>query len=247
MNRPAMAGPVLPFGPRTLPPGVRMLMLLTAFSFVLQRLFALSGGPTAWDVALSLSPSTFFAGRVWQPLTYMLLHAELMHLLGNLFVLWMFGAPLEERIGRRRLALLWFGAGAAAGLGKCLLAGASVLAVPASAPLSMLLPGWSEPTLGASGGAFALLAAFGRLIPAGRIHAIILPFTFDARLLLPLSLALSLDGLGPTDDTVHLLGGLAGLLLLRFGFRSRSPAPPRPRPRPPLRMVRGGADDGTFH
>ena len=53
--------------------------------------------------------------RPWTFITYMFVHANLLHLLGNMLMLFVFGAPVESRIGSRKFILyyLYCGIGAA--------------------------------------------------------------------------------------------------------------------------------------
>ncbi|HOX39210.1 MAG TPA: rhomboid family intramembrane serine protease [Candidatus Brocadiia bacterium] len=66
--------------------------------------------------ALALSASRLSRGAVWQPVTYMFLHAGLLHLIFNLLMLWWFGSLVEGSIGRRSYLELFFGAGIFGGL-----------------------------------------------------------------------------------------------------------------------------------
>jgi len=90
---------------------------------------------------------------VWQPVTYLFIHGGLMHLLFNLFALWMFGMPVESQWGEREFLKFFLicGLGAAA---------ASV----ALAPHSMV------PVIGASGPVYGLLVAFAMLYPDAVVY-----------------------------------------------------------------------------
>src|SRR3712207_5417643 len=86
----------------------------------------------------------------WQLVTYAFLHGGPLHLFLNMFALWMFGREVESTLGSRRYAVLFFAA---------VLTAAVVQLVVASAA------GQPYPTVGASGGVFGLLLAFGMLFP----------------------------------------------------------------------------------
>ena len=49
------------------------------------------------------SASTF---HLWQPLTYMFLHANLSHLFFNMFAVWMFGPMIENEWGGDRKSVV---------------------------------------------------------------------------------------------------------------------------------------------
>jgi membrane associated rhomboid family serine protease len=53
--------------------------------------------------------------RIYQVVTYMFLHGDFWHLFFNMFILWMFGKPIEEMFGTRRFLIYFFvtGIGAA--------------------------------------------------------------------------------------------------------------------------------------
>ncbi|WP_235480728.1 rhomboid family intramembrane serine protease [Agromyces sp. Leaf222] len=78
----------------------------------------------------------------WRALTSVFLHASILHLLLNMYTLWLFGQLLEPMLGRVRFLALYLISGLAGSVGVVLLA----------APL-----GW---VLGASGAIFGLMGAF---------------------------------------------------------------------------------------
>lgn len=55
--------------------------------------------------------------QLWQIITHMFMHADLGHILFNMFALYMFGSVLEQSLGRERFLFIYFSAGlGAAGL-----------------------------------------------------------------------------------------------------------------------------------
>ena len=52
----------------------------------------------------------------WQIVTHLFLHGSFMHLFGNMFALWMFGAVLESLWGPKRFLTFYFVCGIGAGL-----------------------------------------------------------------------------------------------------------------------------------
>ena len=101
-------------------------------------------------------------------------------------------------------------------------------------------------TVGASGGVFGLLLAYGMLFPNQRVMLLIPPIPMRARTLVILyglfELMLGFTGLQPgVAHFAHLGGMLFGWLLIRYWrgqppFGGRKPKPPSKRP--PLRVVR---------
>ena len=84
----------------------------------------------------------FGPGNWWQPLTSAFLHADVLHLLFNLYALWIVGQYLEPILGRARFSVLY------------------VLSALGGAVGGLLLPGTAGSSLvGASGAVFGLFAA----------------------------------------------------------------------------------------
>jgi len=96
---------------------------------------------------------------VWQFFTYMFLHdtSQIFHLGFNMFALYMFGVPLEKRLGSREFLLFYLLSGTIAGIGHFLMGfGVSFLADSAAVKVLSITP-----LIGASGAIFALLLAYG--------------------------------------------------------------------------------------
>jgi membrane associated rhomboid family serine protease len=179
---------------------IELILLRANFGFVLRE--------------LPLSPSGLFdEGRVWQPLTYMWLHdpERPMHLIFNLVWLWMFGAPLEQWWGGRRVlgSYFLFGLGGAAlTLLVGLLSRTAVLA-------PYLGDFWMKPHLGASGAIMGLTVAWG-IVYADRTMNFFFLGEMKGRTFLwiiigmELLVALSFD---PVSSTSH-FGGMAAAFLL---------------------------------
>lgn len=90
--------------------------------------------------------------------TYMFLHANFWHLLGNMIFLWVFGDDVEEAMGPLRFVAFYIGSGIVAGL-----------VFTASAPHLQL------PLVGASGAVAGVLAAYLMLRPCQKV-AVFVPY-----------------------------------------------------------------------
>lgn len=115
----------------------------------------------AEDVVLRIGRSRFEFGPAWVPewltlLTCIFLHGSWLHLLGNLWILWIFGDNVEERFGRFRFLLLYLGSGVLASLTHYL-----------SEPSSTI------PTVGASGAIAGVMGAYLVLYPHARVLTLI--------------------------------------------------------------------------
>lgn len=75
------------------------------------------GAYAVWYDALSLDPNHF---RWWGLFSYQFLHAGFMHLAGNMVFLWVFGANVEDKLGRWWYVVFYLLGGAAAGGAHCL-------------------------------------------------------------------------------------------------------------------------------
>ncbi|MFH1174301.1 MAG: rhomboid family intramembrane serine protease [archaeon] len=80
------------------------LLLINILVFIIQQLFK---GFTQTFVLVSSD----VLARPWILVTSMFLHADLMHLLFNMYALLMFGSLVERRIGTRRFLVGYFAAG----------------------------------------------------------------------------------------------------------------------------------------
>ena len=162
-------------------------------------------------VYLSLIPAQIVAhGWVWQLVTYSFIHFELGHWFGNMLGLWMFGSAIEGAWGRRRFLELYFLGVVGAALTTILFSYAHILGGS---------PGKS--TVGASGGVFAILIAFGMLFAESEIMMIPFPFLIKAKyfigILIVVTLALAMSGGGNVAYVAHLGGLLFGYLYVKRG------------------------------
>ena len=81
------------FGPPVTPNVIKQLLIANLAVFVAQALV-----PVISQLG-SVTPYLFWQqGYLWQPFSYMWLHAGFMHIAFNMLALWMFGSPI---------ALLW--------------------------------------------------------------------------------------------------------------------------------------------
>src|SRR5437588_2902849 len=133
---------------------VKRLILIYAAIYLVMAIFE-SAFPYgyAWvKIFLALIPQQVVHGYFWQLITYSFLHFTFLHLLFNALALWMFGSQLESDWGSNRFLEYYFFCTMAAAL--------TTVAVG-----YMHIPGLSPVTtaIGASGGIYGLLVAFGVL------------------------------------------------------------------------------------
>lgn len=208
-----------------------VLMAVNTAVLVLQLVTRGSAFGNALNTYLPLSFEGLTHGYVWQLLTFQFLHADEIHLFFNLIAIFFFGRAMEEHLGRGRFMALYLSAGVVGGLCQVI--------------LSPLWPAYfGGSVVGASAGAFGLIAAFATMFPDRTLTLLIffvLPVNMRARTLIWISIGLATLGLlnpgGRMADAAHLGGILAGFLFIRWlvqghGFRIRwtsSPSLRRPR------------------
>ena len=105
---------------------------------------------------LALNPVMVLAGYLWQPLTYMFVHANLSHLALNMLGLYFFGTQVERGLGSREFLLYYLLTGFFAGL--------------LSLGVYIASASWYVMLLGASGALFSVMLAFAVLYPEAMIY-----------------------------------------------------------------------------
>jgi rhomboid family protein len=96
----------------------------------------------------------------WPFLTSMFLHGGWLHILGNMWILWIFGDNVEDRMGPWRYTIFYLLCGLVAGYVHCLTNADSKL-----------------PTVGASGAIAGVMGAYFVLFPTSRV-VVLLPVLF---------------------------------------------------------------------
>ena len=189
-----------------LPPATQALLLTNVAIYFLTQLLgpSLFGAFALWPVGHGFWP--------WQIVCYGFLHFDFNHLFFNMLGLWMFGGELEQVWGQKRFVVFYF---------------ASVIAAALTQLLVNALLGSVAPTIGASGGLFGLLLAFGMLFPNRIIVPLIPPIPMRARNFVILFGAIELvlgfySPAGGVAHFAHLGGMLGGWLTIRY-WRGEAP------------------------
>lgn len=152
-------------------------------------------------------------GFIWQIFSYMFLHGSPMHILLNMYGVFMFGAAVEEVWGPKKFLVYYLFCGVGAGI--------SIFVIN----LLMQGPAFFGATIGASGAVFGLLLAFGMLFPdAELLLFFILPIRAKYMVVLYGGLELYFELSGGMSSISHVghLGGLVfGLVYFFFFEKSR--------------------------
>ncbi|MFL5492772.1 MAG: rhomboid family intramembrane serine protease [Gemmatimonadales bacterium] len=170
-------------------------------------------GRVAEGTSIPLSPTaTCVLGverHLYTPLTSMFLHGGWLHLIGNMWFLWLFGNNVEDSMGHVRY------------LGFYLLSGFAAAAVQTAMNPSSVLP-----MVGASGAISGIMGAYIVLYPRVRVHMLVVLVIFITRIVVPAYLMLGYwfllqllggsmaSGNGGVAFWAHVGGFLAGALLI---------------------------------
>ncbi len=192
-----------------MPPVIKWLIAANVLVFVLPMILPEIESPLFYKGALWPWGSEYFAP--WQYITTMFLHGGFMHLLLNMFILWMFGIEIAGMWGTKKFLVFYF----LSGIGASLLHS-----------LVTSLEGGMAPAVGASGAIFGVLVAFGMLFPNRMVFMMFL-FPMKAKYAVMVFIAIDLfAGMGnlPGDNIAHfahLGGALAGFLLMKSGAHGK--------------------------
>jgi membrane associated rhomboid family serine protease len=154
------------------------------------------------------SASTFF--------TSMFLHGGWLHLIGNMWFLWIYGDNVEDTLGRWKYLLFYLGCGLAAGAAQF-----------------VMNPGSSVPMVGASGAIAGVMGAYVIKFPHARIVMLVFLLVFVTTIEVPAIFVLGywlliqlVSGFGSIADMqlakggvaffAHIGGFLAGAILIKL-------------------------------
>jgi len=161
---------------------------------------------------LAVMPATFLGnsvapslvGPVFSLFTYMFLHADWGHLLGNMIFLWVFGDDVEEALGRLRFLIFYLACGVLAGL--------TYVASDINSDSALI---------GASGAVAGVVVAYVMLRPCARVTVLvtIIPLRLSAYWVVGAFVLMQIINLGSASASevaywCHFGGMVAGALLL---------------------------------
>ncbi len=155
-------------------------------------------------------------------LTHMFLHGSWLHIIGNMWFLWVFGDNVEDRLGRLRYLVFYILSGLGAAIIQML--------------VSFVFGGANIPMVGASGAISGVLGAYLWMFPHARILALVPIFFFLTFMELPAVffiglwiliqvinglITLPLSGVGGVAWFAHIGGFVVGYLLAKRLYRRR--------------------------
>lgn len=143
---------------RTVPFVTVTLILVNAAAFVLEISLSQQGRLDRFISLYGVVPGAF---RPVTLLTSMFLHGGWLHVIGNMWWLWIFGDNVEDEFGHGRFLVFYLLCGLTAALGQLIMD-----------PTSRL------PVIGASGAVAGVMGAYFMLYPRSRVLTVIPPFLF---------------------------------------------------------------------
>lgn len=227
-----------------IPPVVKNLVIINAIMLFGTYVLEMRGIDLTSILGLHYFESPDF--RPYQLVTHMFMHGGLMHLVFNMFALWMFGRVLESVWGPKRFFIYYFvtGLGAAAlhtfvnfiefhyiasrmapeTVQMVLSQGTEIFnqgknfSDVDAGKLNLIL---NVPTVGASGAVFGILLGFGMLFPNTQLMLLFPPIPIKAKYFVMGYGAIELfSGLTNTGSNIahfaHLGGMLFGYLMIRY-------------------------------
>ena len=169
--------------------------------------FAVVPAELLGQTAITPSPDAIVLPERLTLLTYMFLHGNILHLLGNMIFLWVFGDNVEDAMGHMRFLFFYLMCGVFAGLAHAL-----------------MRQGSDVPMIGASGAVAGVIAAYLMLHPNVRVWILALfriPLRVSAGFALAVWIVLQIvsvifdEGSG-TAWWAHIGGLIAGAVLILF-------------------------------
>ena len=209
-----------------IPPVTKNLLIINLIAFIATYVFQLRGIDLADIGGLHFFMASNF--HLYQLVTYLFLHASFMHILSNMFGLWMFGCVIENVWGPKKFLFYYITCGIGAGLLQEIAQfGSFYMTVVEQVPdatfstvltfgsqYSSALNAWT--TIGASGAVYAVILAFGMTFPNERIFIFPLPIPIKAKWFVAIYAIIEfVSAMSSVGDGVAHMAHIGGML---FGF-----------------------------
>lgn len=196
---------------------VKILIIINVI-FFLGSYFIIKPEPAMQLFALWFVENPNF--QLWQLLTHMFMHdlSSPMHIVFNMYGLWMFGSPIENALGQKKFLFFYFSAGLGAALIHTLVNyyhfnaasdaiislgfnSQDVMEILKTGSFNSAIPGetaqslynsFAVPAVGASGAIMGILVAFGILFPNASLGLLFIPVPIKAKYFIPILVGIDL-------------------------------------------------------
>jgi len=204
----------MPFSVQIFSRAVNILIALNVIMFFVDQ--QVRGG---LDSSLALHFPKNGNYGIWQYISHIFMHGNLMHLAFNMFALWMFGTALESVLGKIRFLIFYFACGIGAAviynlvnayqfdqvynlLADSGLSGSDIMqmisqysyppSVIDEAQAGKMFGIFYTPMVGASGAIYGILVAFAIYFPNNKLMIIFIPYPIAAKFFVPALIAIDL-------------------------------------------------------
>ena len=190
--------------PLALPSGVKLLIIINIAVFILMEL---SGQKNILFQMFGLVPRAVLQEyKLWQTFTYLFLHGGFIHILFNMFILWMFGKDLEVDWSKNEFLIFYFICGIGSGI------------ITVFASINSFVP-----VVGASGAIYGVLVAYGLTYPNRMVYLYgVFPLKVKY-MVLGLGVIAFFASLSASQSAVshitHLSGMIIGIIYIVLNFR----------------------------
>jgi membrane associated rhomboid family serine protease len=199
-----------------MPTVVKNLLIMNGLMFLARLLF-----PDFMIATFSLFYPSSPHFKIFQLLTHMFMHVDLMHLFFNMYALWLFGGMIERVWGGKKLLFYYLITGIGAACLHLSIEYLKVVNLDIYEYEAVIPQIYNTPMLGASGAVFGVLLAFGMLFPNMVLQLIIPPVRMKAIWLVVIYGILELF-FGVTQTTAgvahfaHVGGMLFGFIIITY-------------------------------
>jgi membrane associated rhomboid family serine protease len=209
-------------------PVVFNLIIINVLVFAAQNMIT-QFNITEWG-SLHYYKSSLF--KPHQMITHMFMHADLSHILFNMFGLWMFGSVLERFWGPKKFLIFYLICGIGSAIFEQFLMPYDALQSAKNTAEYLANPQMLQPivesfkeynySLGASGAIMGVLAAFAYLFPNTQLYVMLIPVALKAKYVIPVFVLIDLFGgiYRIKGDNIghfaHLGGAIIGFLLVLY-------------------------------
>jgi len=163
---------------------------------------------------------TIFGLEVWRFVTFQFLHANLTHVLMNMFGLWVFGGMVEQQLGRRRYLAFYLACGVGGAISYLILNFLGSQFTWSASWIPVLRGDPHTPLVGASAGVFGVIIGCAKIAPNEMVQLMFPPIPMRLKYMAYTYVAIAAGNLlwggqNAGGDAAHMGGAIAGFFLIR--------------------------------